>query len=76
MLFTEEGSCWYCGNNFKDLKSCHVDHIKPLCKGGTNTHENIRISCDICNCFIKRGMGVEEMFEHIEKLYFVLKDKI
>lgn len=39
--------CFYCGCA---LKKFHVDHFIPLVKGGSNGPENIRLSCESCNC--------------------------
>lgn len=27
----------------------HLDHITPLCKGGTNKLDNLAILCSVCN---------------------------
>lgn len=40
--------CYWCRNQ-KASKTCHVDHIKPLSKGGIHAIENLCISCAKCN---------------------------
>jgi len=40
--------CQYCGTGAKDTV-LHVDHIKPLAKGGTNDHDNLQAACADCN---------------------------
>lgn len=39
--------CAYCPRSIR--RSFHVDHIKPLSKGGTNWPSNIQLTCDSCN---------------------------
>lgn len=45
--------CALCGKklsgNFPELQSPTIDHIIPLCVGGTHTMDNIRILCLSCN---------------------------
>lgn len=36
--------CWMCGGPFE-----HVDHVKPLAKGGAHVLANLRPSCASCN---------------------------
>ncbi|MEU2002008.1 HNH endonuclease signature motif containing protein [Rhodococcus sp. NPDC019627] len=40
--------CWMCGGPFE-----HVDHVKPISKGGPHMLSNIRPACAPCN--IKKG---------------------
>jgi 5-methylcytosine-specific restriction endonuclease McrA len=46
-LGRQKGKCYWCrkphGNNY------HVDHVKPLAKGGKNEYGNIVIACAKCN---------------------------
>jgi len=41
-------SCQYCGASAPDVL-LHVDHIKPVSKGGTNRITNLITSCQACN---------------------------
>jgi len=27
----------------------HIDHLLPVCEGGTNCRENLRVLCSVCN---------------------------
>lgn len=36
--------CWMCGGAFE-----HVDHVKPLSKGGAHVLSNLRPACAYCN---------------------------
>jgi 5-methylcytosine-specific restriction endonuclease McrA len=44
----DSGQCQRC-NTATDLKKCHIDHMVPLSKGGTNNDENLRVLCPICH---------------------------
>lgn len=42
--------CIYCGRSpQQDDVKIHVDHVKPLSKGGSNEVDNLVTSCDECN---------------------------
>jgi 5-methylcytosine-specific restriction endonuclease McrA len=40
------GICPYCN---EAIVKGHVDHIIPVCKGGTNERENLAWVCQRCN---------------------------
>lgn len=41
-------TCRYCGRQ-SDVVPLHVDHVIPVCRGGTNDDENLITSCQDCN---------------------------
>ncbi len=41
--------CVICGRSAKDGVQLHVDHIKPVSKGGRSEISNLRTLCDRCN---------------------------
>ncbi|MBQ9472253.1 MAG: HNH endonuclease [Ruminococcus sp.] len=41
--------CVLCGRSAKDGVSLHVDHIKPISKGGKTIESNLRTLCSDCN---------------------------
>ena len=41
--------CVICGRSRKDGAKLHVDHIKPVSKGGKTEESNLRTLCDMCN---------------------------
>ncbi len=41
--------CQLCGKTAKDGVALHVDHIKPIAKGGLTTESNLWVLCDRCN---------------------------
>lgn len=43
--------CWICGDDISD--EMHVDHVKPLSKGGPHMLSNLRPACPECN--IRKG---------------------
>jgi 5-methylcytosine-specific restriction endonuclease McrA len=43
------GCCQYCGHGPKHGVTLHVDHIKPVSKGGTNDRSNLQALCELCN---------------------------
>ncbi len=45
-LTLQDGRCFYC---VKPLTDYHVDHMTPLCRGGSNGPENIVVTCPRCN---------------------------
>lgn len=44
----DEFSCRYCGAQ-SDKAILVVDHVTPVCQGGTNDPENLITSCEPCN---------------------------
>ena len=47
--------CVLCGRSAEDGIKLHVDHIKPISKGGTSAMQNLRTLCEECN----RGKGAK-----------------
>lgn len=45
------GGCWICGCDLSD--GLHIDHVKPLSKGGSHMLSNLRPACPTCN--IRKG---------------------
>lgn len=41
--------CVICGRSQNDGAKLHVDHIKPVSKGGKTIESNLRTLCDMCN---------------------------
>lgn len=41
--------CVICGRSQNDGAKLHVDHIKPVSKGGKTVESNLRTLCDMCN---------------------------
>lgn len=42
------GRCGYCGVNL-ETDGFQIDHIYPLCRGGSNLDNNLVASCPLCN---------------------------
>lgn len=48
-IFARDGFCCrYCGESSESVKLV-VDHVVPICQGGTNDPENLISSCESCN---------------------------
>lgn len=45
----QQGRCHYCGTLLYSCMPYHLDHKIPLSRGGSNSIENIAISCQRCN---------------------------
>ncbi len=41
--------CKYCGKSSDDGAVLHVDHMIPLCNGGSNDPSNLKTACADCN---------------------------
>lgn len=48
----DDYTCQICGQVFP-VDELTLDHIVPLCAGGTNKQENLQAACDDCN--FKKG---------------------
>lgn len=44
----QKGRCVYCNIDLNEV-TVHVDHIMPLALGGTNTDDNVQLTCAPCN---------------------------
>ncbi len=50
------GKCAYCLKCIELYSSnTQVDHVRPLCKCGTNEYSNLVLACRSCNYFCKKG---------------------
>ncbi len=49
ILKRDKHRCVICGRSKEDGIKLHVDHIKPVSKGGKTVPENLRTLCDECN---------------------------
>lgn len=49
LTMRDGGSCERCGHTPKEGRRLHIDHIKPLSRGGTNKLSNLQLLCQPCN---------------------------
>lgn len=49
ILRRDNYKCQICGCTAKDGVKLHIDHIKPVSKGGKTVESNLRVLCDRCN---------------------------
>lgn len=47
----QDNKCFYCGTclNILSRNDVHLDHVKPLAKGGSHTLSNVVFACRKCN---------------------------
>lgn len=57
VLRRDKFRCVLCGATAKDGVQPHVDHIRPLSKGGKTEMSNLRTLCDRCN--LGKGAKIE-----------------
>ena len=62
--------CVYCNTDNPLILS--IDHILPLCRGGSNKDSNKQVACVLCN-FIKGGLSHEEYLNYQKILYDLKK---
>jgi len=48
VLNRDKSTCQLCGSKAPHV-TLHIDHIKPVSKGGTNVISNLQVLCDRCN---------------------------
>lgn len=49
VLDRDNYTCQHCGKTIGDGVKLHIDHIKPLSKGGSNSENNLQVLCSECN---------------------------
>jgi len=64
-----KGRCLYCGADLDGLDSFHIDHYKPVCKGGTNKASNLVPACPSFNV-IKNGRTIEEFRNSTKRKFY------
>lgn len=84
VLKRDKFTCQYCGRKAPDV-ILHIDHIKPIAKGGKNDIMNLITSCKDCNLgkgarelsddsiVRKQQIQIQELAEKNEQLEMMLK---
>lgn len=75
-------TCQYCGYSpmkHEEFRPLHIDHLVPWCVSGSNSLDNLVVSCEDCNkiasskwfdsFFNKRGYILSKMKERNKKIY-------
>ncbi len=45
----DHGICQYCGDKIPSLTYAHIDHRRPVSRGGSNDEDNLVLACPECN---------------------------
>lgn len=61
LMKIQENRCYYCKNELTE--KYHLDHKQPLSRNGSNSIENIAITCISCN--LRKGYKTEIEFKQI-----------
>lgn len=66
LLNRDNWTCQCCGikvhdGSVNDEFKCHIDHIKPISKGGDSEPKNLRVLCRTCN--LSKGNNVDEQLQ-------------
>lgn len=56
--------CYYCDKQFSSKRKPTLEHIIPVCRGGSNHSSNLALTCYPCN-FKKADMTGEEFLEFL-----------
>lgn len=59
---TMNGKCWCCNDNIK-FENWHAGHVVPVSKGGSDSPDNLRPLCSLCNL----SMSDTNMFDFIKE---------
>lgn len=65
----DRGVCYICGkhlilnDDYNRLDAPTIEHVVPICRGGTHTWGNVRLACRACN----NAKGTKLLKEYIEK---------
>lgn len=65
----DHGKCYICGKHlilndkYNRPDAPTIEHVVPICKGGTHTWDNVRLACRACN----NAKGTKLLKEYIEK---------
>jgi hypothetical protein len=57
LLLRDNQQCQYCGSR-PGIRHLNVDHVRPRSRGGTDSWENLVVSCRSCN--LKKGQRTPE----------------
>lgn len=58
MMIKQEGLCTYCGCSL--ARGYHIEHKRPISRGGGNEPENVHLTCETCN--LRKGRLTHDEF--------------
>lgn len=62
LYIRDKGKCYLCGKHLTLTEDYNredaptIEHVIPICKGGTNTWENVKLACRNCN--VEKGIKI------------------
>ena len=62
----QRGRCFYCDTVLMPGRSTHIEHLTPVCRGGTNEWHNLVYSCQPCNNSKRSSTLVEFAMRRME----------
>jgi 5-methylcytosine-specific restriction endonuclease McrA len=66
LMKSQRGKCVSCFTSL--LKGKHIDHIRPIARGGTNDPKNLQLLCPDCN----RKKGAKDPVDFMQSCGFLL----
>lgn len=64
LYIRDKGKCYLCGKHLTLTEDYNrsdaptIEHVIPICKGGTNTWKNVKLACRNCN--VEKGIKILE----------------
>lgn len=74
VISSQEYCCKYCNSKFGDIPP-EIDHTVPLCKGGTNSIDNLQALCVTCHNSKTINQRKKKQTKQLDITTYVLKNQ-